>query len=77
MTWLSAIASALAILRALTEYLHDRKVIDNATADILLRGYRDGTEAITRAQIARQLVRAGVTRNPDGLRDDDGYKRKD
>lgn len=75
MTWLSAIASALAILRALTEYLRDQKVIDGATADALLKGYRDGTAAITKARAARQLVRADAARNPAGVSDDDGFRR--
>ncbi|HWL04199.1 MAG TPA: hypothetical protein VNQ99_04575 [Xanthobacteraceae bacterium] len=78
MTWLSAIASALAILQALAEYLRDRKTIDDATAAAILKGLRDADDAINRAKSARDLVRADLSRDPDSiLRDDDGFKRRD
>jgi len=78
MTWLSAIASALAILRVLAEYLRDRKTIDDATAAAILKGLREADDAINRAKSARDLVRADLARDPDSiLRDDDGFKRRD
>lgn len=78
MTWLSAIASALAILQALTEYLRDRKIIDDATAAAILKGLRESDDAINRAKSARDLVRADIARDPGRvLREDDGFKRRD
>jgi hypothetical protein len=76
-TWLSAIASALAILQALAEYLRDRKSIDDATAAAILKGLRDADDAINRAKSARDLVRADVSRNPGSLMQDDGFRRPD
>jgi len=77
-TWLSAIASALAVLQALAEYLRDRKTIDDATAAAILKGLREADDAINRAKSARDLVRADMARDPDSiLRDDDGFKRRD
>jgi len=78
MTWLSAIASILAILQALTAYLRDRQMIDDATAAAILKGLREADDAINRAKSARDLVRADLARDPDSiLRDDDGFKRRD
>jgi hypothetical protein len=72
--WLAVIAAALGILRSLIEYLRDQKTIDAATAEQLLKFNREATDAITRAQSARELVRAHLARGADPM-SDDGFKR--
>jgi hypothetical protein len=75
--WLSLVAAALATLRALIAYLHDRKTIDAATAQALLKSHQEALDAIANAQAARELVRAAIARDPARLLQDDGFKRPD
>ena len=77
MSWLTLVASALALINALIEFLRDRQSIDAATAEALLNSNREALDAIDKATHAREQVRADVERNPDGVMSDDGFKRQD
>ena len=76
-SWLAVIAAALSLLRSLINFLHDRKTIDAATAEILLKSNTEALDAIEKANKARELVRADAARNPARLMSDDGFKRPD
>jgi hypothetical protein len=76
MTWLSIVATALSIIKAVIEWLHDRRMIDSAAAQETLKGIRDADAAIARAKTAREQVRAALARGSDAM-SDDGYKRDD
>lgn len=75
MTWLSLIAALIGLATALVKWLSDRGDVANATAAAILKGLREADEAIAKARAARDLVRSDIERNPDRLRDDDGYRR--
>lgn len=77
MTWLSVIAAVIGLLRSLIVYLHDRKTIDAATAESLLKSNSEALDAIDKANKARERVRADAERNPAGVMSDDGFKRDD
>lgn len=77
MNWLGLISAVLGALKALTEWLHDRQLIDAGTADAMLAGYKSSDAAITRAQKARQLVDAAIARDGDSRVSDDGFRRRD
>lgn len=76
MNWLAVIAAALGVIRSLIAYLHERRRIDAATAELLLRSNHEAQDAIDQALEAREQVRAAAARNPDVM-SDDGYKRDD
>lgn len=75
MTWLTLAAALIGLATALVKWLSDKGDVADATAAAVLKGLREADEAIAKAKAARALVRADAERNPDRLRDDDGYKR--
>jgi hypothetical protein len=77
MNWLAVIAAALALLRSLVEYLRDRRRIDAAVAEALLKSNREALDAVDRAYAARARLRADLERDPDRLMQDDGFRRDD
>jgi hypothetical protein len=76
MSWLSIIGGVLSFVRWLTGYLHDRQIIDAATKDVMLKNARESLDAIEKANKARALVRADLSRGADPM-SDDGFKRND
>jgi hypothetical protein len=77
MNWLAVIAAALTLLRSLVEYLRDRRRIDAAVAEALLKSHREALDAIHHAKAARERVRADLERDPARLMQDDGFRRND
>ena len=77
MSWLSLIAAVIGVVRTLVEYLRDRRSIDAAVAEMLLKSNREALDAIDQANKARERVRADVERNPADLMSDDGFRRED
>jgi hypothetical protein len=75
--WLAVIAAAVTLVRAMIEYLHDRKKIDAAVAEALLKSNREALDAIDQARKARDRVRADLERAPHDLMSDDGFRRND
>lgn len=75
--WLALISAVLGALKALTEWLHDRQLIDAGTAEAMLAGYKSSDVAIARAQKARDLVDAAIARSGDPRLHDDGFRRRD
>jgi len=77
-TWLSIIGAILSLVQSLITALHERKLIDGAVAEVMLKANQDSLNAIDVANKARQAARDIADRDPDSvLRDDDGHKRKD
>ena len=77
MNWLAIIAAAVGALRVLVEFLRDRKRIDAAIAEALLRSNREALDAIEQTNKARERVRADVERDPARLMQDDEFRRND
>jgi hypothetical protein len=76
-SWIGLISAILKTIIGLTNWMHDRQLIDAGTNEAVVKGLRDADQAIDRAQKARELVRAAVERDPAELMRDDGFKRPD
>jgi hypothetical protein len=74
---ISILSAVLAIARFLVEYFEKQKWIDQGSAEATLKGLQEADAAIAAANKARADVRDTLTRNPDKLRDDDGFQRPD
>jgi hypothetical protein len=74
---ISILSAVLAIARFLVEYFEKQKWVDQGTAEATLKGLQEADAAIAKANQARAGVRDTLTRNPDKLRDDDGFQRPD
>jgi hypothetical protein len=74
---ISILSAVLAIARFLVEYFEKQKWIDQGAAEATLKGLQEADAAIAKANQARADVRDTLTRNPDKLRDDDGFRRPD
>lgn len=76
-TIISIISAVLAVARWLVGYAEQKKWMEAGAAEATLKGLQDADKAIAAANQARAAVRDTLTRNPDQLRDDDGFKRPD
>jgi hypothetical protein len=74
---ISILSAVLAIARFLVEYFEKQKWIDQGSAEATLKGLQEADAAIAAANKARADMRDTLTRNPDKLRDDDGFQRPD
>lgn len=69
------ISAVFSIVRFFVDYAQRQKWIDEGTAAVVLKSLQDSDDAISRAQNARQLVRASITRDPASVMRDDEFKR--
>src|SRR5262249_9166896 len=76
-SWLTVIAAALGILRALIETLITRARTDAAVAQALLKSNREALDAIDTALKAREQIRAALARGAAGPMSDDEFRRDD
>lgn len=74
-TIIGLLSALLSIVKLVAEYATSKKWIDAGTAMAIAKGLQDATDAITRANAARDLVRAGLARDPDSILSDDGFRR--
>jgi len=77
MDWLGLALGLVKLLGAFTGWLHDRAMISAGQAEQIAAELKGQSDALTKALAAREAVRADIARNPDRLRDDDGFKRPD
>ncbi len=75
MTWLSIAASLISLAVSLVKWLESRKQIDAALSAAILKSLREADELIDKAKAARAAVRDSIERDPDSVRDDDGFRR--
>ena len=76
-TILSIISAAFAVARWLIGYAEQQRWLAAGAAEAALKGLQEADAAIAVANKARADVRDTLTRNPDKLRDDDGFSRPD
>lgn len=75
MDWLGLVLGLVKLLGAFTQWLHDRQMIDAGKASQVATELESQSNAIKKALDAREAVRADSIRNPDGVSDDDGFRR--
>ena len=76
-TIISLLSAVFAVAKWLVGYLEKQKWIDAGAAEATLKGLQEADEAIAAANQAREIVRSELNRNPEKLRDDDGFQRSD
>lgn len=74
-TIIGLVSALLSIVKLIAEYATSKKWMDAGTAAAIAKGLQDATDAITRANAARDLVRADLARDPDSVMRDDGFRR--
>jgi hypothetical protein len=76
-TILSIISAVFTVARWLISYADQQKWMAAGAAEAALKGIQEADAAISTANKARADMRDAITRNPDKLRDDDGFQRPD
>ncbi len=76
-TILSIISAVFTVARWLISYADQQKWMAAGAAEAALKGLKEADDAINVANKARADMRDTLTRNPERLRDDDGFKRPD
>lgn len=74
-TIIGLISAILSMAKLVAEYAVSKKWMDAGTAQSIAKGLQDATDAITRANAARDLVRADLARDPSSVLSDDGFRR--
>jgi hypothetical protein len=74
-TIIGLVSALLSIVKLIADYAVSKKWMDAGTAAAVAKGLQDANDAIARANAARELVRSGLTRNPDSVLHDDGFRR--
>jgi len=77
MTWLTLLKAMVVAASAFATWLRDRRLIDGARAETLSANLKSALDEIAAANAARDSVRRGLVRDPERLRDDDGFRRPD
>ena len=77
MTWLTLLKAMVVAASAFAAWLRDRQLIDGACAETLSANLKSALDEIAAANAARDSVRRGLVRDPERLRDDDGFRRPD
>lgn len=72
---ITLVSALLSIVKLIADYAVSKKWMDAGTAQAVAKGLQDATDAIARANAARDLVRADIARDPSGVLSDDGFRR--
>jgi len=75
MSVLGILQSMAALAAALTNWLHDRQIIDLATKAAWARKLNEVNDALDRARAARNGTQLDLDEHPERLHDDDGFRR--
>lgn len=74
-TIIGIISAILSIAKFFVETAQQNKWIDAGSAQATLKGMQDANDALTRAQKARELVRADIAADPSSVRKPDPFER--
>jgi len=75
MGFLGILQSVAALAATLTNWLHERQIIDLATKAAWAQKLNEVNDALNRARAARNGTQLDLDQHPDRLHDDDGWKR--
>jgi hypothetical protein len=75
MGFLGILQSVAALAATLTNWLHERQIIDLATKAAWAQKLNEVNDALNRARAARNGTQLDLDQHPDRLHDDDGFKR--
>ncbi len=77
MTWLTLLRLALTLAARIAGIVCEKRLMQAGAAHALRQVLIEQQTRVQAAQQARRKVRAVLNNNPQSLRDDDGYRRKD
>jgi hypothetical protein len=75
--WLGILKALVLALGGFASWMRDRQLIEAGRAEAIGVNLKAVLDEIAKADAARDSVRRAVERDPSGLRDDDGFKRRD
>jgi ribosome biogenesis protein Tsr3 len=75
MGFLGILQSVAALAATLTNWLHERQIIDLATKAAWAQKLNEVNDALNRVRAARNGTQLDLDQHPDRLHDDDGFKR--
>lgn len=77
MTWIGILKALVLAVAGVASWLRDRQLIEAGRAEAIGNSLQSVLNEIAAADNARASVRTEFERNPERLRDDDGFKRSD
>lgn len=77
MTWIGILKALVLAVAGVASWLRDRQLIEAGRAEAIGSSLKLVLNEIAAADNARASVRTDLERNPERLRDDDGFKRSD
>lgn len=75
MDWLALILGLVKLVGAFTNWLHDKRLLDAGQSKQVASELEKQHEILTKAIAAREAVRADLTKHPERVPDDDGFRR--
>lgn len=75
MDWLALILSVVKLLGALTSWMHDRQMLSAGQAEQVAKEMEAQTDALRKANAAREAVRADIARDAGRVRQHDEFER--
>lgn len=75
MDWLALILGLVKLVGAFTNWLHDKQLLDAGQSKQVASELEKQHEILTKAIAAREAVRDDLTRHPERVPDDDGFRR--
>jgi len=75
MDWLALILSVVKLLGALTSWMHDRQMLSAGQAEQVAKEMEAQTDALRKANAAREAVRADLAKHPERVKDQDEFRR--
>jgi hypothetical protein len=76
-TWIGILKALVLAVAGVASWLRDRQLIEAGRAEAIGSSLKLVLNEIAAADNARASVRTDLERNPERLRDDDGFKRSD
>ena len=75
MDWLGLALALVKLLGAFTGWLHDKQMIDAGQSKQIAAELEKQHEILVKAINARETVRADLSRHPEYVSDNDGFRR--
>lgn len=75
MDWLALILSVVKLLGALTSWMHDRQMLSAGQAEQVAKEMEAQTDALRKANAAREAVRADIAYDASRVRQHDEFER--
>ena len=75
MDWLALALSLVKLVGVFVGWLHDKQMIDAGQSKQIAKELEKQHEVFAKAIAAREAVRADLSRHPEHVQDNDGFRR--